>query len=150
VRTAYGKNEEAGESGKVEAFADDTTPMGKLTEQAIVAIKNILSDFSVISGLKCNIEKSQILIVGLNMPVPDYVLNSGFAVTDKLHILGFDITKNVEDLQNNYEKIAEKIKSIIRYWERFRLSLPGRINVAKSLLLSQIGYYGSAYFQTRH
>jgi hypothetical protein len=77
------------------------------------------------------------------MPVPDYVLNSGFAVTDKLHILGFDITKNVEDLQNNYEKIAEKIKSIIRYWEQFRLSLPGRINVAKSLLLSQIGYYGS-------
>jgi hypothetical protein len=32
---------------------------------------------------------------------------------------------------------------MVRFWDRFRLSLPGRINVAKSLLLSQIGYYGS-------
>jgi hypothetical protein len=37
----------------------------------------------------------------------------------------------------------EKMRNIVRFWERFRLSLPGRINVAKSLLLSQISYYGS-------
>jgi hypothetical protein len=143
VRQRYGLNEDLGQSGKVEAFADDTTPMGKLSEVAILAIKNILVDFSVISGLKCNIEKSQILIVGATEPVPDYVTNSGFAVTNKLNILGFDITKNADDLQKNYEKVTEKIRSMVRFWERFRLSLPGRINVAKSLLLSQIGYYGS-------
>jgi hypothetical protein len=102
-----------------------------------------LSDFSVISGLKCNIEKSQILIVGSVAPIPDYVLNSGFAVTDKVNILGFDITKSADDLYKNDDKVTEKIRSLVRFWERFRLSLPGRINVAKSLLLSQIGYYGS-------
>ena len=35
-----------------------------------------------------------------------------------------------------------KITKIINFWERFYLSLPGRLNIAKTLLLSQISYLG--------
>jgi hypothetical protein len=139
----YGFNKACGESGKVEAFADDTTPMGKLTRDGILAIKEILTSFATISGLKCNVEKSKILIIGSDLPILEYVLNSGFAVTNTLKILGFDITADKNDLYKNYDKVIDKMRNIVRFWERFRLSLPGRINVAKSLLLSQISYYGS-------
>jgi P2-related tail formation protein len=117
--------------------------MGKLTRDGILAIKEILTSFATISGLKCNVEKSKILIIGSDLPILEYVLNSGFAVTNTLKILGFDITADKNDLYKNYDKVIDKMRNIVRFWERFRLSLPGRINVAKSLLLSQISYYGS-------
>jgi hypothetical protein len=139
----YGINEDWGESGKVEAFADDTTPTGKLTPNAIQYIKQSLSEFAIISGLKCNVEKSQILITGTDAPVPDYILDSGFQTVNKVKILGFEISNDYKDLKSNFEKCISKIRNIITFWQRFRLSLSGRINVAKSLLLSQLTFHGS-------
>jgi hypothetical protein len=60
----YGSSECNGETGVVEAFADDTTPMAKLEESAILSIKHTLDSFAKISGLKCNVEKSNIMITG--------------------------------------------------------------------------------------
>jgi hypothetical protein len=42
-----------------------------------------------------------------------------------------------------FENIKTKIVDLIAYWERFRLSLPGRITVAKTFLVSQLNYVGS-------
>jgi hypothetical protein len=70
----FGSREANGETGKVEAFADDTTPMGKLEQTAIEFITTSLASFAQISGLKCNVEKSQIMIIGLanpHEPAPD-------------------------------------------------------------------------------
>jgi hypothetical protein len=129
----------------VEAFADDATPMGKLDEQGLSAIKQIVSDFSLISGLKCNVDKSQIMLCGMRptVPVPVYINNSGFGVVDSLNILGFKITKNWEDLHENLNKAEANVDKQIRFWDRYRLSLPGRINVAKTLLLPQLSYHAS-------
>jgi ribosomal protein S18 len=113
-----------------------------LEESAISAIKNILNSFAIISGLKCNVEKSQIIITGTRN-IPGYLLESGFSLTEKLKILGFDITKNSADLQNNFENAIKKIEKIGAFWSKFKLSLAGRILVAKSLMLSQLTYFGS-------
>jgi hypothetical protein len=82
------------------------------------------------------------MIVGTNT-VPDYVEQFGFVVSTNLKILGFDITKIATDLEQNISKATEKIKNIIHFWNRFRLSLEGRINVAKTLLISQLNYFVS-------
>jgi hypothetical protein len=58
-----------------------------------------------------------------------------------LKILGFEVTKNSENLEQNLNKAIDKIKNIIRFWNRFRLSLIGRINMAKTLLISQLNFY---------
>jgi exonuclease III len=139
----YGDREANNETGKVEAFADDTTPTGELNPVAIEFIKEALGQFADISGLKCNVDKSQIMLTGFEGPVPDYVLQSGFMVSDKLKILGFEITKNFRDLESNFQGALQKIRSLVTFWSRFRLSLSGRINVAKTLMLSQISYHGS-------
>jgi hypothetical protein len=77
------------------------------------------------------------------VPVPVYINNSGFGVVDSLNILGFKITKNWEDLHENLNKAEANVDKQIRFWDRYRLSLPGRINVAKTLLLPQLSYHAS-------
>jgi hypothetical protein len=57
--------------------------------------------------------------------------------------LGFRIGKSglmVEDMFNN---IYQKIARIIVLWDRFKLSLPGRIGLYKTLLISQLSFAGS-------
>ena len=58
-------------------------------------------------------------------------------------ILSFKITNNLANLATDHETTIQKIRKKINFWNRFGLSLPRRINIAKSLLLSQINYVGS-------
>jgi hypothetical protein len=57
-------------------------------------------------------------------------------------ILGCTIDSNLEGLKDNFDITINKMRNICLFWNRFNLSLPGRICVAKSLLLSQISYLG--------
>jgi hypothetical protein len=116
--------------------------MAKLKVEGLNAIQENLTNFALISGLKCNVDKSMIMIVGTEN-VPEFVNLSGFQVCNTLRILGFDITKNYKDLTNNFTGVLDKIERMANFWNRYRLSLQGRISVAKTLLLSQIGYIGS-------
>ena len=43
----------------------------------------------------------------------------------------------------NFYPVKKKIRSIIRYWDRFYLSLQGKITVYKTLLLPQLNYIGT-------
>jgi hypothetical protein len=76
-------------------------------------------------------------------PVPNEIADLGFLITDKIHILGKDIDANLADLDGNFSKTVLNLKKCVDYWKRYNLSLPGRINVIKSLLFSQILYLGS-------
>jgi hypothetical protein len=94
----YGLVKSCNGYGIAEAFADDNTAMDKLSRVAICSIKSNLDKFVDLSGLKCNVDKSMIMITGNNGIIPDYITNSGFTVTEKLHILGMDITKDSSNL----------------------------------------------------
>jgi hypothetical protein len=41
-----------------------------------------------------------------------------------------------------FEKILQKITNLVSFWERFKLSIPGRITIAKTFLVSQLNYVG--------
>ncbi len=45
-------------------------------------------------------------------------------------------------MQENWDGIVENVRGQVRNWTRFNLSLPGRINIAKTMLYSQINYLG--------
>jgi hypothetical protein len=143
VNRVYGQVESTVDGGVAEAFADDVTAMGKLTRPAITSVKHSLDEFAGLSGLKCNVDKSMIMITGTGGNIPDYILNSGFQITDKLHILGMDITRDTNKLSDNFDAVIEKIRSTGNFWAKFKLSLMGRINIAKSLMLSNLSYLGS-------
>jgi hypothetical protein len=82
------------------------------------------------------------MVVG-TLVIPEFIHRSGFEIVDKLKILGFDITKKFQDLSNNMRKAIVKIESLIKFWSRFKLSISGRVTMAKSLLVLQLNYFGS-------
>jgi hypothetical protein len=63
-------------------------------------------------------------------------------VDNSIVLLGMSIDNKLEKLHENFEKVKKKMQSIILYWDRFKLSLPGRIAIAKTFLLAQIGHLG--------
>jgi hypothetical protein len=107
----------------------------------LLHLRRILDDYGGISGLRCNYDKTCILKVGPD-PAPDLNLH-GFSLSDSITLLGMEVKSTLTNEDAIFEGLKEKILGIIRFWDLFRLSLPGRISVIKTLLLPQLNYLGS-------
>ena len=132
------------ETGRNEGLADDNTTITILDIRCLSRIKTCLSDFSAISGLCCNFEKS--VLVPINQPTQaelHSLQELGFTVSDSFKLLGLTINSSLNNNGEIYEEILNKIRSLILFWERFRLSLPGRLTIMKTYLISQLNYIGS-------
>jgi hypothetical protein len=128
---------------KVFAFADDCNTLILLTKSNLLRIGKILGDYFLISGLECNIEKSFLLPIGDTDDAEVEVANTGFVITDNLKVLGMILKNECETWPENEQKINKKVKAEINFWKRFNLSLPGRLNISKTMLYSQLNYLGS-------
>ena len=58
-----------------------------------------------------------------------------------LTLLGLDISETFHLVDTNFNKLMVKIKGMSLIWAKFKLSVVGRINIAKTYLLSQIGFF---------
>jgi hypothetical protein len=144
------KNESNKETDKAEGFADDTTGLTIFELESLAVLKRILIEFGIFSGLQCNVEKTVLMQVGNRPPPTDEILALGFTLVDEIKILGMKIDHALENLDSNFVKIHDSIKNTIGYWKRYNLSMPGRINVAKSLLVSLLNYLGCFMQPTPH
>ncbi len=128
---------------KVPAFADDSNGALKRDAENLSRVKDVLLDFGRISGLKTNVEKTTLMPVGcLDEPLDDDIINLGFEIVEEIKCLGVKINNRASNLECNFDPICGKIRQLIGSWDRFNLSLTGKICVAKTMLLSQIGYLG--------
>ena len=128
---------------KVLAMADDANCLVEMSRDTLLKIKNVLADFGLLSGLECNIEKTALIPIGSTPPIEASILELGFDIKNSAIILGVEISNNDTVTDKAVQKVLNNIKKEINYWTRFRLSLPGRINVAKSMLYSQVNYTGT-------
>jgi len=138
------KFESQRETDKNEALADDNTTLVMFDKDSLNTIKEILSDFGLISGLKCNTAKT-ILMPTFDWSRDDEKLVSdlGFKISDNLVLLGVPITNKLDNTVAIFSQIKGKIENLINFWERFRLTLAGRITILKTCLISQLCYLGS-------
>ena len=145
-------NESERQSDKAEAFADDTNIFTLCNFESLLSLKNSLTDFGIVSGLKCNYNKTNIMQIGHCQPIPENIRNLGFSFVSGLKILGYWVTNNFEDSSINFDKIIAKISAMAKFCEKFSLSLPGRINICKTFLLSQVGFIASIFLtrQDKH
>jgi hypothetical protein len=67
---------------------------------------------------------------------------SGFVLSDSIKLLGMNITRDLNNVDDIFIDIGEKILGLILFWSRFRLSLPGRISILKTLLVPELNYLG--------
>jgi hypothetical protein len=100
-------------------------------------------DFARFSGLKANFDKCILMPVGFTGQVPDYFYEAGFAVSDSAKILGCTFKNIPNTLAENFNEVIQHIIKIKKFWVRFNLSLPGRLGIAKTLMLARVSFLGA-------
>jgi hypothetical protein len=128
---------------KADSFADDNSTATLANAASLGNLKNFVEEFAGFSGLHSNADKTTLLQIGRIAPLDPEVINLGFNIVNEVNLLGIMVDNNLTMFTNHFETVIQKVTGIIEYWERFYLSLAGRINVCKTFMLSQIGYAGS-------
>jgi mannosylglycoprotein endo-beta-mannosidase len=130
--------ESEGETNKAEGFADDANILTRADQESIKNAEILIERFSEISGLKCNFSKSSVMYIGTKTTG----IITKFPEVHSYTLLGIEIDSEATLLAKNFSKAKKNIQHIINFWIRFDLSLPGRIAIAKTFLLSQLNYFG--------
>jgi exonuclease III len=127
---------------KVFAFADDCTILCVLKKSNFERINRILHEYYLLSGLECNVDKSVLKPVGnIADPVPENE-TAGFKIEQKITILGLTFEGDGLNFETSQQMIMKKVQDKINTWRRFNLGITGRINIAKTMLYSQVNYLG--------
>ena len=130
-----------GESIGDSSFADDVSILVDGESENTKNCKTILDDFSKLTGLTINVEKTNILPINVSNNFENEIRTTGFSIVSKITILGLEISANFDQDQANFNKLLSKIRGMAIFWAKFKLSTIGRINLAKTYLLSQISYF---------
>jgi hypothetical protein len=129
------------ETDKADGFADDNSTATEATLGSLRTLKEICMEFSNFSGLQTNADKTTLMQIGSVGALSEEILNLGFNRTEQCTLLGMDIDRNLSSLTNYFDTVV-KIRRMTEHWDRFKLTLPGRISVCKTFMLSLIGYLG--------
>ena len=73
----------------------------------------------------------------------DAINELGFTRADKFETLGLKLNSKLDNINSNWDKILAKCKKIVNFWNLFFLSTPGRVNIIKQFLYSQLSYLGT-------
>ena len=121
-------------------MADDVSILVNDDPENILNVKTFLDDFGKLSGLIINIEKTQVLPINVSPNFSENIAETGFSIVKNLTILGLDISEIFYLEETNFNKLMVKIRGMLLFWAKFKLSIVGRINITKIYLLSQIGF----------
>ena len=139
-----------GNEFKISQFADDTTLLLDWCEQTLIASMETLQNFTHISGLKVNIDKTNIIRLGKDRNdhrkmCPKYKLKW----TTEFTVLGVQFSTNLYKIQElNYNVKLKEVKKGFEQWSKRSLSTLGKIAVIKRLALSKFVYL-FLHFQTQ-
>ena len=122
-----------------EAYADDLTIMFKWGRAGLKRILTVLKEFELVSGLKINVNKTQLMITGGDGEIIGDAIE-GITVVNELNVLGVQIDRKLVNLDANWEKTILKMINQANYWKLFRLSISGRVMIAKTYMISQATY----------
>jgi len=123
----------------ISQYADDTTILTIRNKKVLICIFDILESFSIVSGLKVNIDKTQVMPIGKN------ILNIAeiheFTLCNKMTVLGVTICCNDKTMfELNYVPVISMIRNCLKIWNLRQLSLFGRIEIVKTLGISRLIY----------
>ena len=125
---------------KVIQYADDTTFFLDGTERCLREVFIELGWFAKFSGLQPNVSKCNGMWIGSEALSKEKIcLDINLNWVDKIKLLGINFEPKCSNIvENNLLIKKEAILRIIKQWQHRRLSLTGRIMIAKIILLPQI------------
>jgi Reverse transcriptase (RNA-dependent DNA polymerase) len=140
-----GTNKESNrETSKNESLADDNTTLTLMDRQSLSEVKTNLANFGDISGLRCNFEKSAVMPTEPpTQEETEIIQQLGYSVMDRIKLLGIEVVYTLDNVEAIFESLISKIVNLVTFWSRFKLTLPGRITLAKTFMVSQLNYIGA-------
>ena len=124
---------------KIVLFADDNSGLfaDKISAKTFL---NLVNEFEKYSGLKLNIEKTEVMWLGSAKHNLDKPLDLKWS--DKvIKILGIHFGHNKQEMvRANYESKVQSLKTTLAIWKMRDLTLNGRILISKVLGLSKFDY----------
>ena len=121
---------------KIQQYADDTTLFLKDKEDLDMAL-HIFNNFTSISGLNISHNKTEAMWLGIDRNRNDKYHNLAWVSRTKILGVYFQNDKVASELEINWKGRIENTKRVIAQWHRRNLSIMGKINIVKSLLISQ-------------
>ncbi len=138
IREWIGNNGMRGE-GTAEGFADDLTLLFKYRLESMAQIMGIMEQFRLCSGLELNKSKTQLMVVGMDrILVGEKILE--IEVVGSVKVLGLKIDRRLEELGQNWEEVIRKLEKLCNFWKLQKLSIVGRILIAKTYLMSNVNF----------
>ena len=129
-----------GDDYTISQFADDTTIAIKNTKDNIKKTFEEIETFDKVSGLKLNIEKTEIILLG---KTTEYNIPVKYKKGGKKPRTDFGNRQNQgqkdDDIQD-YDDIQDKMKAVMNKWKDRRTSLAGKISIVKCLITSKLVY----------
>ena len=124
---------------KISQFADDTTCFIS-NEQSIINLFDILKLFYHCSGLKCNVEKTEIILLNKRWN-PEFGELPVIPNNNNFKCLGITFTKTEIDTANqNLNLKKDQFSKTLTIWKMRDLSIIGRNTILKSLAIPKIIY----------
>ena len=129
---------------RLSGYADDLNAIIRATLANIKRLLEILKRFQQCSGLVTNVEKTSVCPVLTDEIFEDQVINEGLKIEKTFTLLGVKYDHKGEKIdEDNTKIIKQKIVNIIDLWDKFYLTIPGKITVCKTFIYSQIAYYAT-------
>ncbi|XP_039007845.1 uncharacterized protein LOC120135683 [Hibiscus syriacus] len=123
-------------------FADDLLIFCEPSVDSISGVKAVLEVFNLMSGLKLNINKSEIFVAGLTAAQCTAISEGTGFKLGKLPVryLGIPlVTKKL--MERDCLSLIDKIRARLTLWENKHLSFAGRLQLVRSVLFSLTNYW---------
>ena len=123
-------------------YADDLWAVLIASQENITQTLYTFEKFYLISGLKINYDKTQVLRIGSTAKTNAKIYtHKPLQWSDKIKVLGITITNNrQETIDINYKDMLNKMNKTLNPWRARALSLIGKIQVVNTLVHSQAVY----------
>ncbi|KAJ0837904.1 putative RNA-directed DNA polymerase [Helianthus annuus] len=115
-------------------YADDAIMMGEWSKNEVVNIVRILRCFYLCSGLKINIDKSNLYGIGVGMMEIGEIANVVGCKPDcpPFKYLGLRVGANMNRV-NNWQSVVDIFRSRLASWKAHTLSIGGRVVLCNTL-----------------
>uniref|UniRef100_A0A803TCD8 Reverse transcriptase domain-containing protein n=1 Tax=Anolis carolinensis TaxID=28377 RepID=A0A803TCD8_ANOCA len=127
---------------KVKAYADDIICFIENPVDTGGKWLEVIKQYGELAGLKMNMNKTIALTKNISKKHQDLIANQlGVLISSKIKYLGITITpKNIQLVQNNYDKIWQEVRKDLEKWKNLKISLWGRISTIKMNILPRMLY----------
>ena len=134
---------------KIAQLADDTTLFLQDLRSVSESI-SLFNDFTTISGLRLNLEKTEIIPIGFNLQknikLPNELDKLKYT-EDAFKTMGIWFSNDPQKCKLlNFEDKIKKIEQLVNIWSTRNLSLKGKVTILKSLIVSQFSFLFSTIY----